>query len=808
MRKYLLAVFCFLFLQNTPAQFYQGLRASAFGGVTNINYNPAISDNRFVVDVNMLGLGFNFSNNYVGITRDVFKKNSPVFSSDEDFQTAFLKERINGRDKNAYVGMQIQGPLSFMCSFGLPGEEKNMNAFGFSYHINSVVNASKFDETLARIAYLGAGYKADSILGFRFKDLKDANPSAKTMVWADYGLTYSRVVYNKNQHFIKAGGTLKLLQGIAAGYVYVKDLQYRWENFDTLSIFKTEAQYAYSEGMVSSKGYSADNISDYVGDLFKFKYAPPSFGVDLGVVYEWRPDKDNPERKYKYRMNCEDHWYLQKNKYKLSAGFSIIDLGAIRYRKGEYSGSFTADIRDWPVNEVKFTDGLQSMDDTIASRFQVNANNKNHFTMWLPTRFNMFLDYNIAYGFGLNLASTISPNMAPNRNMVNHGSSITFTPRYDHAWFGFYLPVSYDFKGNVNMGATMRIGPLIVGTQDLLGFFAKKFVHNADVHVALKITVPYRKPRDRDKDAVSNKADKCKKIKGECESHGCPDRDKDGINDNEDDCPDNPGPKELRGCPDTDGDGLIDKKDSCVTEFGLIEFYGCPDRDSDRIPDKLDECPDLPGIAEFMGCPDRDKDGTPDKDDKCIDVPGSEDHFGCPDTDGDGLYDHEDKCINTPGPKENDGCPWPDRDGDGVLDKVDQCPSVPGVPENNGCPALSKKEIETVKYAFENLEFETGKDVIRTISYPSLTALAQLLVSKPNYGLRIEGHTDNVGTDENNLVLSQKRATAVKNFLIKKGVKAGVLEDYGYGESRPIADNDTKEGKQKNRRVEMKITFK
>ena len=175
-----------------------------------------------------------------------------------------MHERVNGKDKNVYVGMQMQGPLSFMCSFGMPGEEKNMNAFGFSYHVNSVVNVSQMDETFARIAYLGLGYTADSILHFRDVQLSDINPSAKAMAWADYGITYSRVVYNEGEHFIKAGGTLKLLQGIAGGYVYVKNLKYRWDNYDTLSLFQSEAQYAYSEGMVSSKGYSADNISDFI----------------------------------------------------------------------------------------------------------------------------------------------------------------------------------------------------------------------------------------------------------------------------------------------------------------------------------------------------------------------------------------------------------------------------------------------------------------------------------------------------------------------------------------------------------------
>lgn len=808
MKKILLSLSAVCFLLTTlSAQFFQGLRSSPFGGVTNVGYNPAIADNRFVVDINLINFGFNVSNNYVGITKDVFKKNSPVFNSSENFQDAFLKERINGRDKSLYVGMQVQGPLSFMCSWG-KGANKNKNAFAFTYNINSVTNVDKMDETFARIAYYGVGFKADSILGFRNKSLSDANPSVKNMEWIDYGLTYSRVIMDQGPHMIKVGGTLKLLQGISAGYVYVKDLEYKWNNYDTLSIFKTEAQYAYSEGMVSSKGYSADNIQDFAKNLFAYKYSYPSFAADLGVIYEWRPDKDNPERKYKYRMDCEDNWYYQKNRYKLSAGFSVVDFGAIRFKKGEYSGNFVADISNWDVGKAKFSDGLQSIDDTIQARFISTKDGKNHFTMWLPTRFNLFLDYNIAYGFGLNLASTISPGMAPNRNMVHHASTITFTPKYDHAWFGFYLPVSYDFKGNASLGATMRLGPLIIGTQDLLGFFAKKFVYNADVHLALKITIPHHKPRDRDKDFVSNKNDLCKTVKGECETNGCPDRDKDGTVDEDDKCPDIPGPKEYLGCPDTDGDGIIDIEDSCITDKGPQEFYGCPDRDSDRIADRLDECPDIPGVAQFNGCPDTDKDGTPDKDDRCPEVPGPKDHFGCPDTDADGLYDYEDNCINTPGPVENKGCPYPDKDNDGVFDKDDQCPTVPGVAENKGCPKLEKKELETVKFAFENLEFETGKDIIRSHSYPSLNALAQLLIKKESYGLRIEGHTDNVGTDENNLILSQKRANAVKGYLTKKGVKAAKLEAYGFGESQPIADNDTKEGRQKNRRVQMTITFK
>ena len=362
-------------------------------------------------------------------------------------------------------------------------------------------------------------------------------------------------------------------------------------------------------------------------------------------------------------------------------------------------------------------------------------------------------------------------------------------------------------QGNFNWGATLRIGPLTIGTQDILGLFAKKFIYNADIHAALKITIPYTKKHDRDGDGVSNKLDKCPKDKGPCVSHGCPDRDGDGVLDKDDRCPDQPGPATLQGCPDMDSDGVADIDDSCPTVPGPVALHGCPDRDSDGIPDYLDECPDQAGLAKFNGCPDRDSDGVPDKIDLCPDVPGSIEHHGCPDTDEDGVYDDVDRCPLTPGPKENQGCPGPTAMATAYRIKMTNVRMYSAYRKTQGCPALEKKEIETVKYAFENLEFETGKDIIRPHSFVSLNALANLLIQKPNYGLKIDGHTDNVGKDEMNMILSHKRADAVKAYLIKRGVDGSKLETAGYGATRPIADNSTPEGRQKNRRVEMQITF-
>lgn len=113
--------------------------------------------------------------------------------------------------------------------------------------------------------------------------------------------------------------------------------------------------------------------------------------------------------------------------------------------------------------------------------------------------------------------------------------------------------------------------------------------------------------RDRDKDGIPDKDDRCPDNPGLPEFQGCPDTDGDGIPDIDDKCPDVAGPKENQGCPwpDTDGDGVLDKDDQCVNVPGPKENNGCPwpDRDGDGIPDKDDKCPDVPGVAEYQGCP-------------------------------------------------------------------------------------------------------------------------------------------------------------------------------------------------------------
>jgi len=258
---------------------------------------------------------------------------------------------------------------------------------------------------------------------------------------------------------------------------------------------------------------------------------------------------------------------------------------------------------------------------------------------------------------------------------------------------------------------------------------------------------------------------------------------------------------------DTDGDGIYDKYDECPNEPGLPEFNGCPDTDGDGIPDHLDECPNEPGLPEFNGCPDTDGDGIPDHLDECPTEAGLPEHDGCPDSDGDGIPDHLDECPNEPGPKENNGCPWPDRDGDGVPDHLDQCPDVPGPASNHGCP--EEPDAPVVKQLNEysrSIEFDLSKATIRQDSYGALESIADVMKQYPNADFFLAGFTDSTGSAAINEKLSHDRAKSVRDHLVDKlGIKAERLSYKGYGPKNPIAPNNTAEGRQKNRRVEIML---
>jgi len=177
------------------------------------------------------------------------------------------------------------------------------------------------------------------------------------------------------------------------------------------------------------------------------------------------------------------------------------------------------------------------------------------------------------------------------------------------------------------------------------------------------------------------------------------------------------------------------------------------------------------------------------------------------DSDSDGVSNIFDKEPNSPAHAIVDGGGrMLDIDKDGVPDYIDKCPTVPGKASSSGCPVQpTKTQLTTISDGIKNLQFETGKAIIKSTSFPALNALAKMLNENTTFSFKIEGHTDNVGNPTENLNLSLQRAESVRLFLISKGVDGARITAKGYGDTKPIVSNDTAAGKAKNRRVDMTI---
>ncbi len=251
-----------------------------------------------------------------------------------------------------------------------------------------------------------------------------------------------------------------------------------------------------------------------------------------------------------------------------------------------------------------------------------------------------------------------------------------------------------------------------------------------------------------------------------------------------------PPPAPVALVKDTDGDGIPDTEDNCPNEAGPRENKGCPDTDTDGdgVVNRKDKCPDKAGPPERDGCPEEDKDN-------------------------DGIVDSKDKCPDDPEDKDGfedaDGCPDPDNDKDGILDKDDKCPNEPetknGYQDEDGCPDEVPAQVKQFSGVVKGINFRRNSADIKATSFPLLKQAVIVFKDYPALRVEISGHTSNEGKREFNMKLSRKRAEAVKDYLVSAGIDEKRIGTVGYGPDKPIADNDTKEGTEKNRRIEFRL---
>jgi outer membrane protein OmpA-like peptidoglycan-associated protein len=731
-------------------------------------YNPAFQpEGNLYIDLPVMpNFNLNFGNNSLNFNDVIFNKNGKTMS--------FLDQAAIGAERNDFYN-KLKNTTRINGDFAL-------NIIGFGFRLKEK-NFFTFDITQK---FTGNFYLPKDLFGFALYGTEKSNTfdlskfGMNASVYTEVGLGYSRIINDK----LTLGTKLKVLFGQA-------NIHSKLDNFDLTANYEEwtikgngtlNSSIPFTNIKPKSNGAPDFDNSEFfenikAGDLTSGLFSNLGFGIDLGATYQVLPN--------------------------LQLSAALTDLGFITWKKNlnnwDVNNNYSFKGVEYDVNNEDITIGDLFSDqlDSLGNSFKFSNSNKS-YTTYLSARLNVGAEHSILndkIGFGL-LSSTLFVDKNAFSDLT---ASVNFRPV---KWFN--PSISYSLLdgqwSSLGIGAQLKLGifnmylavdQIPVGSKT----YSKQYIptHLKSTNVQMGMVWVFNGPKDDDKDGVKNKKDRC---------------------------PNTPLGVlvDAFGCPlDADGDGVPDYLDMCpnTPEGVQVDASGCPlDSDGDGVPDYLDQCPNTPeGIAvDVNGCPlDSDGDGVLDYLDKCPNTPAGVqvDENGCPlDGDGDGVPDYLDKCPNTPEGIQVDenGCPL-DTDGDGIPDYLDACPAVAGTVDNKGCPEVKEEVRQIFRQALTGIQFETGKAVIKTTSHPILNKIVMVMDENPAYFLLISGHTDNVGKPESNQILSEKRAAAVKEYLINHGIAESRLTSLGFGDTQPVDTNKTAAGRTKNRRVDFEVKF-
>ena len=452
-----LIIFLFLLLPfEISAQDFLGYTHSNYAGIVGAQHNPAtLADSYYSLDILLAGFGVEGANNYVGVKRSELR--NPDFGN----QNLYLRER--NTKKAVFFRNEILLP-GFMVS-----NEKF--GWGIDMRIRTYANVDGVSRDLAHL--LALGFDDPS---YFMSDRHNRHVGITALSWFELGGTYAKTIWTGAEHYVSVGVRPKLLLGLAAAYVFVNDFQYNFINDSTLAAYQSDVKFAHSTNLTFDGAMSP---------AYHLKFNP-GIGVDIGFVYEFRPDvlqKDNGKNFKPWPG------YRERPAYKYRIGVSLTDLGIIHFKSGELSDQYTANSSDWDINDVIFdSTSPPPLYGTFKARTG-GANAGDPFWMRLPLALNVNVDYMVRENFFIN-ATAFSGLYFRNFNgkKVHELTRISITPRWEKRWYGVWMPVSFTRMGTVSLGTGIRLGPFVVGTTDILNLaLGKKKIYNEDIYFVVKI---------------------------------------------------------------------------------------------------------------------------------------------------------------------------------------------------------------------------------------------------------------------------------------------------------------------------------
>ncbi|MEO6220478.1 MAG: hypothetical protein ABIO81_08625, partial [Ginsengibacter sp.] len=475
-----------LFCTKAFSQDFLGLSTGNYSGITGVMLQPAsIVDSRYKLDINVFSTGVNYSNNYFLLDRNVILKfNKNKFDDYATFKDSYLSESSLAPGQKVFfnINNRTQLPLSFMVTTG------KKSAVALNLQLRTVIQGRGITQDFANLAFNNFYPPTNN------PSINASGISINSLSWAEAGFTYGTVLLSSGKHFLKAAVTGKYLAVLSSISLSSNDLQIGVNGDSTFNFNSPNVSYSHNK--------NADFIK-----LFDKNFTPNanSFGFDAGLVYEYRGNLE----KFKYIKSDDEESYdaLRRDvsKYIFKVGVSLLDVGMFRFDKPNDVNSFNANINNWDIKNAHYN-SLNEFDTALAARVNANPNDPRRYNVYLPSALSAQLDVKFVKGLFLNIMSywPVSLGSSAGKRFNEYGF-YTVTPRYETRHFGIYLPYTVsqrndltDYKQHL-LGATLRIGPMFIGSSNLGSMIFKNNLRAADVHIGFKVGFTYGKPNKSNK---------------------------------------------------------------------------------------------------------------------------------------------------------------------------------------------------------------------------------------------------------------------------------------------------------------------
>lgn len=457
--------------QPVAAQMLFNSAHGSFSGLSETAWNPAaIADSRFGFELRLLAVD-------VHATNSAYKYSGPWSLRDlNDPFTVSASDLIlqdNNRPKLVSVGMNVRGP-------GLMLRLSPRHSIAFSVGARAALQGNQVSNELASSTadrFDKAGSFTNNTLNFNIN------------AFSEWNATYARVLLDEQTHVLKAGITLKRVMGIGSAYVQSK--QFDFTTTPTNRNTQQADTVVRLDRLDGAFGYSnPDAFNDLDVDAVRRWLTPSSspgagWGVDIGVVYEYRPDAEK-YRYYDKKGAIQTDYGHTKYRYRLAV--ALTDLGSVRYHK--QTNAYNIQATNLGINSQDINDiTLDNFDAQLEKILQTQRPRTNEFRAALPTTLNVDFDYHV---FGKLYANASVSQSLRGRYAVGmrRFSYAALTPRFETRWLELAVPLSLtNSYQDFAYGLVLRTGPLTVGSNNIPALFRSTNPYGASLFAELTLAL-------------------------------------------------------------------------------------------------------------------------------------------------------------------------------------------------------------------------------------------------------------------------------------------------------------------------------